>query len=114
MYKYNSWKKLEHIANYGTESNISYRSKNFLAMAQQPLVGQSLLIIESSWSPSDTPHSVGLLRKSDQPDSETSTWNTQHSKERQTSMPPAGFEPTIPASERQQIHALDRSATDLQ
>ena len=26
-------------------------------------------------------------------------------------MPPAGFEPTIPASERPQIHALDRTAT---
>jgi len=26
-------------------------------------------------------------------------------------MPPVGFEPTIPARERQQIHALDRAAT---
>jgi hypothetical protein len=30
---------------------------------------------------------------------------------RQTSMPPAGFEPVIPASERQQNHALHRAAT---
>jgi hypothetical protein len=30
---------------------------------------------------------------------------------RQTSMPPAGFEAAIPASERPQIHALDRAAT---
>ena len=35
--------------------------------------------------------------------------NTQH--DRQTSMPPEGFEPTIPASERQQTYALDRAAT---
>jgi hypothetical protein len=35
--------------------------------------------------------------------------NTQHS--RQTPMPPAGFEPVIPASERPQIHALDWTAT---
>ena len=35
--------------------------------------------------------------------------NTQH--DRQTSMPPEGFEPTIPASERQQTQALDRAAT---
>jgi len=28
-------------------------------------------------------------------------------------MPPAGFEPTIPASERPQTHALDRAATGL-
>ena len=31
----------------------------------------------------------------------------------QTSMPPAGFEPTIPASERPQIDALDRAATGI-
>ena len=28
-------------------------------------------------------------------------------------MPPAGFEPTIPASERPQTDALDRAATDI-
>jgi hypothetical protein len=43
-------------------------------MAQQPLVGQSLLIIEASRSHLDTPHSVGLLWTSDQPYTETSTW----------------------------------------
>jgi hypothetical protein len=43
------------------------------SMAQQPPVGHSLLIIEASRSHSDTPHSVGLLWKSDQPDAETST-----------------------------------------
>jgi hypothetical protein len=37
------------------------------------LVGQGLLIIEASRSHSDTPHSVGLLWTSDQPDAETST-----------------------------------------
>jgi len=30
---------------------------------------------------------------------------------RQVSMPPAGFEPAIPASERPQTHVLDRAAT---
>jgi len=30
---------------------------------------------------SDTPHSVGLLWTSDQPDAETSTWQTQNSQE---------------------------------
>ena len=33
--------------------------------------------------------------------------NTQHS--RQTSMPPAGFEPTIPTGERPQTYALDQA-----
>ena len=28
-------------------------------------------------------------------------------------MPPAGFEPTIPASEQLQTHALDRAATGI-
>jgi hypothetical protein len=28
-------------------------------------------------------------------------------------MPPAGFEPTIPASKRPQTHALDRKATGI-
>ena len=28
-------------------------------------------------------------------------------------MPPAGFEPVIPASERPQTHALDREAIDI-
>ena len=48
-------------------------------MAQQPPVDQSLLIVEDSWSHSDTPHSVGLLWTSDQPVAETFTWqhNTQ-------------------------------------
>jgi hypothetical protein len=32
---------------------------------------------------------------------------------RQTSMPPAGFEPAIPASERLQTHALDRAVTGI-
>ena len=35
---------------------------------------------------------------------------THNTHKRQTSMLPAGFEPTIPASERPQTHALDRAA----
>jgi len=34
---------------------------------------------------------------------------TNNTHKRQTSMPPAGFEPTIPASERPQTHTLDRA-----
>jgi len=39
------------------------------------------------------------------------TYLTTHN--RQTSMPPAGIEPTIQASERPQNHALDRAATGI-
>jgi len=42
-------------------------------MTQQPLVDQSLLIIEASRSHSDTPQPVGLHWASNQPDPETST-----------------------------------------
>jgi hypothetical protein len=76
-------------------------------MAQQPLVDQGLLMVEASRSHADTPHSVGLLWTSDQPDEETSTYTTHNTHNRQTSMYPAGFEPTIPVSERPQTHALD-------
>jgi hypothetical protein len=43
-------------------------------MERQTLVGQGLLIVEASWSNSDTPQSVGLLWTSDQPDAKTSIW----------------------------------------
>ena len=36
---------------------------------------------------------------------------THNTHKRQTSMPPMGYEPTIPASERSQIYALVRAAT---
>jgi hypothetical protein len=50
-------------------------------MAQQPLVGQGLLIIEASQSLSDTPHLVGLLWMSDQPEQGPLPDNIQHSQE---------------------------------
>jgi hypothetical protein len=58
-------------------------------MVQQPLVGQGLLIIEASRSYSDTPHSVGLLSTSDQPDAEIATWQHTTLNKRQTFMRPA-------------------------
>ena len=42
-------------------------------MTLQPLVGQSLLIIKALWSHLDTPHLVGLLWLSDEPNAETFT-----------------------------------------
>jgi len=51
-------------------------------LAQQPLVGQSVLITEASRSHSGIPHSVGLLWTSDQPHVQTIFMhNTQHSQE---------------------------------
>ena len=74
---------------------------------------RALIIIEVSSSHSDTPHSVGLLWTSDKPDTGTSTYTTHNTYNRQTSMPPAGFEPIITASERPQTHAPDRAATGI-
>jgi hypothetical protein len=81
-------------------------------MAQKPLVGQDLLINEASRSHSDNPNSVRLLWTRDQPDANLYL-TTPNSQKAHTSMPPAGFEPSIPASDRPQTHALDRAATGI-
>jgi hypothetical protein len=60
-----------------------------------------------------TPHSVGLLWTSDQPDAETSNWQHTNTHKRQTSMPPVGFEPAIPESARSNAHALNSAATAI-
>jgi hypothetical protein len=77
-------------------------------MAQQPLVSQGIFIIEVSRSHSDTPH---LDECSAQRRGLYLTTHNTH--KRKTSMHPAAFEPTIPASERPQTHALDRAATGI-
>ena len=61
----------------------------------------------------DTPHSVGLLWTSDQPDAETCTWHHATLIRDGYPCPWAGFEPAIPACERLQIHVLDRAATGI-
>jgi len=59
----------------------------------------------------NTLHSVGLLWKGDQPDAETSTW--QNATLTRDKHAPVWLEPTIPARERPQTHALDRAATEI-
>jgi len=81
-------------------------------MAQQPQVGQGLLIIEASGSHSDTPHSVGLLWTSDRPVAEISSSRTALTSDRHPCSP-ARFGPTIPASKRPQTHALDGATTGI-
>ena len=81
-------------------------------MVQQHLVGQSL-IVDASRSNSGhiTLSRTPLDESSEQRRDLYSTTHNTH--KRRTSMPPAGFEPTIPASERLQTHALDRTATGI-
>jgi hypothetical protein len=84
------------------------------SMAQQPLEGQVLLIIEALRS--------HLFRHTTQGRTPLDKWSarlrdlylTKHNThKRQTSIPPAEFEPAIPASERPQTHALDRATTGI-
>jgi len=84
----------------------------YLFMAQGPLVGQSLLIAEASRSQTQCTRqdcSGRVISPSQRSLSET-TYNIH---KRQTSMPPAGFEPAIPASERSQTHDLDLPDTGI-
>jgi len=72
----------------------------FLALRLDSSSGPRRLILEVPRSRSDTPHSVGL------------PWTNDHNiRKRQTSMPPAEFEPAVLASERPQTHALHRATT---
>ena len=89
-------------------NNILHPHPIFSSMAQQSLGGDSLLVIDASRSLSKTPHSVGLPWTNDHPIAETSTWQHTTLTSDKTSVPPAGFEPPIPASEQPQIHTLDR------
>ena len=58
----------------------------------------------------DAAQSIGLLWASKRPVTETRL-TTHNTHKRQTSMPPAGFEPRTSAGERPQTYALDRAAT---
>ena len=68
-----------------------------------------------TWSHSVThTHSLGLIWTRDWPVAGTSaTCATHNIHKRQTSMPPAGFEPAIPTSERPQTHALHGADTGI-
>jgi hypothetical protein len=60
-----------------------------------------------------TPQSVGLLWRRDGPVAEDFYLTTQTLCKRKTSMPPVGFEPTIPASAPPQTYTLDSAATGI-
>ena len=84
----------------------------FFAVALQPNAGHGLLILEVFYiTHNDTPQSVGLLWTSDQARRRDLYLTTHNTHNRQTSVPPVRFEPTITAGERPQTHALDRTAT---
>ena len=55
----------------------------------------------------------GFLWASDQPDTKTSTRSARYIHKRQTSMPPAGFEPAVPKRERPQTQVIVCAATRI-
>jgi len=77
---------------------------SFFHMAQQPLVGKGLFMIEVSREHSGTPYSLRLLRTGDQPPSEASLDKTQHSQERNI-LAACGTRIRNSSSERTQTHA---------
>jgi hypothetical protein len=81
-----------------------------LFFAQQPPVGQGLLIHEVSRSQRRTTVGRTLLDEwsARRRDLYLTTNNTPN---RQTSMPPVGFETTIPQDERSQTHTINCAAT---
>ena len=85
-----------------------------LFMVRQLLPGQSLLTIEASWLHSVIHNTLGRTSLDEWSVRHRELYLTTHKTyKRQTSMPPAAFEATIPAKERPQTHALDRAATGI-
>jgi hypothetical protein len=81
-----------------------------ISLVQQCNVGQGCPILEVSISHTTagrTPVDEGSARHSDL------HLTTHNTRMRQTSMPPVGFEPAIPASKWPQAHALHCSATGI-
>jgi hypothetical protein len=92
---------------------LNYSMSFCIQRRNSPPVGQGLLIIADSRSHS-THNTTGRNPKGEWSARRTDLYMTTHnSHKRQTSTPPAGFEPTIPASERPQTQALDCAATGI-
>jgi len=81
--------------------------------ARQHLMGQDLLIFEVSRSHSFRHNTLGMTTLDESSacrrDLDLTTQNTH---KRQTSMPPAGFEPTFLASKLPPTHALSRAVPE--
>jgi len=77
------------------------------------LVALCDLVVKTAWSHSDTPHSIWLLWKGDQPEAETSTWQHTALTRDMHQLPPVEFEPAIPETIRKQTHTLHRAATGI-
>jgi len=116
------WSQLSVLVFY---SLIPVRTSLYLSYAAPPpyfffchgatnLVRQGFLIVEDSWSHSGRHTALGRTPLDEWTAWRTDLYLTTHNTYKWlSSMPPAGFDPAIPASERLQTHALDRSAAGI-
>ena len=81
-------------------------------MAQQPLVARVSSLSRLLYY-TQTPHSVGLLWTSDQPEAEISTWQHASLTGDRHPCPLEKFEPVTTASKLPQTHLLDRTVTGI-
>ena len=85
---------------------------SFFFFVRQPSVGHGLFIHEVSQSHTQWHTKVGRTPLDEWSARRRDLYLTTHNTHnRQTSMPPVGFEPTISAGKRPPAHALDRTAT---
>jgi hypothetical protein len=87
----------------------------FFPMARQPYMGLGLLVSSRFHDHTHLRHTtLGRTPLDEEPARRRDLYLTAHNThQRQTSMPPVEFEPTILVSERPQTHALDRTATGI-
>ena len=86
-------------------SRYLYMSFHFLSYHDNPEWVMASWLASLHNHNQDTPHSVGLLWTSDQPDAETSNWKHIFSQERDI-RDTVGYETTISKRERRQTYAL--------
>ena len=113
--KYKSNVLVQHITRVAQSKVTAFTNLSnifFFYAACSPIAGHGLLILEVFFGITFR-HTTVCRTPLDE-------WSGRHrdlylktrsTHNRQTSMPPAGFEPEIPASERPQTYALDRAAT---
>jgi hypothetical protein len=93
---------------------MTFNSLRFVVLPSPTYSQQVSRLFIFTWSHSDTHTRVGRTPLDEGSARRRDLYlTTQTLYKRQTSMPPVGFEPTIPASARPHTYALDRAATGI-
>ena len=97
---------------YTVPTESSSLSIPFFYVACSPIAGYGLLVLEAFRDHTQRHTTFGRTPLEEWSARRRNLYLTTHNTHnRQTSMSPAGFEPTISAGERPQTYALDRAAT---